>query len=45
MTNAELEVIEVAFIRPLNQTATQAQGMYPIIVPITSGLRGDIAGK
>jgi hypothetical protein len=45
MTNAELEVIEVAFIRPLEQTAIQTSGTSRVILPITPDLRDNIASK
>jgi hypothetical protein len=43
MTNAELEVIEVAFTRPLKQTATQTPGISSIVIPITLAFRVSIA--
>lgn len=45
MTNAELEVIEVAFPHFLTQTANEVPGVSSIIVPISSDLRGDIASE
>ena len=45
MTNAELEVIEVAFTRPLKQAATQTPGMFSIMLPITPDFRDDIASR
>jgi hypothetical protein len=46
MTNAELEVIEVAFIHPpLEQIAMQSPGISSIILPITPDSGSNITGK
>ena len=45
MTNAELEVIEVAFPHFLTQTTDEVPGILSIIVPISSDLQGDIASE
>jgi hypothetical protein len=45
MTNAELEVIEVAFTRPLKQTATRIPGISSVKVPISPDFLSSIAGR
>jgi hypothetical protein len=45
MTNAELEVIEAAFSRPLRQIAIQTPGMSSIAIPITPDFQSNIASK
>ena len=45
MTNAELEVIEVAFTYPVKQTIRQSPGISSIILPINPNFKRDIASR